>query len=127
MIEYLALPYSHKSERVMKERAAISDFIFRELSMEGRIVFAPITMCHRVAKEYGMPRDWRFWRKMGEAFVNISDRVLVIALPKWHRSVGLTAELDLAAKRGLEIEYLDVKHYMRKLGEWRRAQRRHLC
>ena len=123
MIEYLALPYSHKSERVMVERAAVSDFIFSELSKEGRIIYAPISSCHYIARTYTMPTDWRFWGKMGEAFVKASKRVLVIPLPGWQDSIGLTAEIEIAKENGIAIEFLDLKHYMKKFGQERRRKR----
>jgi len=123
MIEYLALPYSHKSERVMVERAAISDFIFSELSKEGRIIYAPISSCHYVARTHSMPTDWRFWGKMGKTFVEASDRVLVIPLPGWEKSVGLIAEMKIAIAAGIDIEFLDLRYYMNEFGKARRAKR----
>lgn len=123
MIEYLALPYSHRSERVMVERAAISDFIFAELSKEGRVVYAPISSCHYIARTHGMPTDWRFWGLMGEEFVKASGRVLVIPLPGWEDSIGLTAEIEIAKENGIEVEFLDLKYYMKKFGKVRRYRR----
>ena len=123
MIEYLALPYSHKSERVMVERAAISDFIFAELSKEGRVIYAPISSCHYIARTHGMPTDWRFWGLMGREFMMVMDRMLVIPLPGWQDSIGLTAELVLAKEFEVEVEFLDLTYYMRKFGKVRRYRR----
>jgi hypothetical protein len=123
MIEYLALPYSHKSERVMAERAAISDFIFSELTKEGRIIYAPISSCHHVAVKYGLPRDWMFWADMGRFFVGASMRLLVIPLKGWETSIGLAAEIEIAKENGIEIVFLDLEHYMTKFGQVRRKQR----
>lgn len=123
MIEYLALPYSHRSKRVMAERAAISDFIFSELTKEGRIIYAPISSCHHIAHKHGLPTDWQFWQNMGKAFVNVSYRLLVIPLSGWQDSVGLMAEINIAKESGTEIEFLDTKYYMRKFGQERRGKR----
>ena len=123
MIEYLALPYTHRSERVMAERASVSDFIFSELTKEGRIVYAPISSCHHIAVKHGLPRDWQFWKNMGTAFVGASVKMVVIPLPGWESSVGLSAELELCRQNGVEVEFLDLKYYMRKLGQVRRGDR----
>lgn len=117
MIEYLALPYSDDSEDMMCWRADVSDFIFSELSKEGRSLYAPISSAHHVAKKYGMPRDWKFWKKLDEEFLSVCGKIIVIMLPGWEASVGLTAELKLAEELGLPIEWLDPEPYLRKMEE----------
>jgi hypothetical protein len=115
-MEYLAIPYSDGSEEVMAFRAEVSDFIFSELSKGGRIIYAPISSCHHIAIRHGLPRDYKFWEKMCEAFVGASKRLVLICLPGWKDSVGVTAELKLAKDLGLEIEYLDPQPYLDRLG-----------
>ena len=117
MIEYLALPYSSgdASEEMMSWRADVSDFIFSELAKAGRIVYAPISSCHHIAVKYGLPRDWQFWKNMDEVFVQMCDKLLVIALDGWETSTDLRAEIELAEKYGLEIEYLDPRPYIEKM------------
>ena len=115
-MEYLAIPYSDDSEEVMAFRAEVSDFIFSELSKEGRVIYAPISSCHHIAIRHGLPRNYEFWENMCEAFVGASKRIIVICLPGWRESTGVTAELKLAKKLGLEIEYLDPAPYLERLG-----------
>lgn len=115
-MEYLAIPYTHKDEEVMNFRAEVSDFIFSELSKEGRIIYAPISSCHHIAIEHGLPRNYEFWEKMCEAFIGASKKIIVICLPGWETSTGVTAELKLAKGRGLEVEYLDPTPYLEVLG-----------
>ena len=111
-IEYLATPYSHEDKEVMEFRAAVSDYIFSELSKEGRIIYAPISSGHHIAVHYGLPTDYKFWQKACEAFVGASYKLLVIMLPGWEESVGLTAEREVAHKLGLEIEFIDPTPYI---------------
>lgn len=115
-MEYLAIPYSDDSEDVMAFRAEVSDFIFSELSKEGRVIYAPISSCHHIAIKHGLPRVYKFWEKMCEVFIGASDRVILICLPGWEISVGVAAELKLAKELGLGIEYLDPAPYLEKLG-----------
>lgn len=114
-IEYLAIPYTDPSEDVMQERADISDFICAELMNEGRIIFAPITSCHNIAKRYGLPRDWEFWKKMDEEFVRICKKMLIIALPGWENSTGVTAEKKIAEDAGIPVELIDPAPYLEKM------------
>lgn len=115
-IEYLALPYSNGHEDVMVFRAEVSDFVFSELSKEGRVIYAPISSGHHVARQFGLPTDYGFWQKMCEEFVSISKKVIVICLPGWRESTGVTGELKVAHDKGIEIEYLDPAPYLERLG-----------
>lgn len=119
MLEYLAIPYSSggATEEEMIYRANVSDFIFSELSKEGRILYAPISSCHHVAVKHGLPRDWKFWKTMGETFVSKCEKIVVIMLDGWDTSTGVTAELKIADDFGLEVEYLDPTPYLKKMEE----------
>ena len=79
-IEYLAIPYSDPDPEVMDYRAEISDIICADLMNQGRVIFAPISSCHHIAKKHTMPRDWEFWKNIDEQFVRASKTLLVVAL-----------------------------------------------
>jgi hypothetical protein len=120
-LEYLAIPYSDNNSEIMDFRAAVSDYIFSELAKEGRIVYAPISSCHSIAKKYGLPRTFEFWKKMCIEFVSSVHKIIVIKLPGWQSSVGLTAERKLAQQLGLKIEYMDPIPYLinnKELMDW---------
>ncbi len=112
-IEYLAIPYSDNSESVMDFRAEISDAICADLMKQGRIVFAPISSCHHIAKKYGLPRDWKFWQRLDEEFVRICKKIIVVTLDGWETSTGVQAEIKLAKKYGLEYEEIDPLPYVK--------------
>jgi hypothetical protein len=120
-LEYLAIPYSNIDKNIMDFRAAVSDYIFAELSSEGRIVYAPISSCHNISKKYGLPKTFEFWEKVCLEFVSSAYKLIVVKLPGWQSSVGLTAELKLAQILGLKIEYLDPISYImndKELMDW---------
>lgn len=114
-IEYLATPYLNDDEEVMQFRAEVSDIIFADLSNQGRYIYAPISSCHHIAKKYDLPRDWQFWAGLDEEFVSISKTLLVITLPGWKESTGVTAEIKIAEREGIPIEYIDPAPYIEKL------------
>ena len=111
-LEYLAVPYSDKDVNIMDFRAAVSDYIFAELASEGRIIYAPISSCHNISKKYGLPTTFEFWEKMCLEFLSSSYKLIIIKLPGWESSVGVIAEIKLAQKLGLEVEYLDPAPYL---------------
>jgi len=111
-LEYLAIPYSDNNRWVMEFRAAVSDYIFAELSNEGRIVYAPISACHNISSKYILPNTFEFWEKVCLTFVSLAYKLIVVKLPGWESSIGVIAELKLAKQLGLEIEYLDPISYI---------------
>lgn len=118
-IEYLGIPYNHVDGRVMDYRAELSDIICADLMKKGRLIYAPISSCHHIAKKYGLPRNWEFWQKMDEQFVCICKRLLVVTVDGWDISTGLTAERKLAEKCGIPIEKIDPEPYIVMLEELR--------
>lgn len=117
-IEYLAIPYTHEDKYVMDWRAEVSDFVCSELMKEGRIIYAPISSCHHIAKKYGLPRNWEFWAKLDTAFIKASEKIIVITLPGWKTSTGVNAEIKIAEENNIEIEYLDPAEYLEKMDNW---------
>ena len=113
--EYLAIPYSHKEEDVMSFRAEVSNIICADLMNQGRYIYAPISSCHHIAKTYGLPRDWQFWKGMDEVFVSLCKRFLIVTLPDWENSTGVMAELAIAKRHNIPVEHIDPTPYLEKL------------
>jgi len=90
----------------------VSDVICADLMNKGHIVYAPISSCHYIAVKYGLPRQWEFWAKMDEEFIKVSGKVLVITLKGWKESVGVKAEMEIAKKYGVPIEFIDPEPYI---------------
>jgi len=114
-IEYLAIPYSSPYESVMDFRAEVSDIICADLMNQGRLIYAPISSCHHIAKKYGLPRDWKFWRRLDREFIKTCGKIIVITLNGWKKSTGVRAEIRLAKKYGLEYEEIDPTPYLKEL------------
>jgi len=114
-IEYLAIPYSDGTEELMDFRADVCDLICSDLMKQGRLIYAPISACHHIAKKYGLPREWEFWEFMDKEFVRICKKLIVIKLDGWETSTGVKAEMALADKYGIPIEYIDPTPYIEKI------------
>ena len=100
-IEYLAIPYTDPFESVMDYRAEVSDIVCADLMNQGRVIYAPISSCHHIAKKYTLPREWKFWKKIDEEFIGACKKVLVVTLPGWEDSTGVTAERGIAKQKGM--------------------------
>lgn len=73
---------------------------------QGKIVFVPIAHSFGIAR-YGLPGDWSFWEKFDREFLQRCDRLIVLALPGWHMSKGVLAEMRIAADLFLPIQFMD--------------------
>lgn len=114
-IEYLSIPYSDDDPFVKQFRTEISDLIFSDLTKHGRILFAPISSCHHVAVKYGMPTHFAFWHAFNEEFISNSGKLLVVTLPNWEKSIGVVAEVAMAKKYKIPVEYVDPQPYIERL------------
>ncbi len=111
-IEYLGLPYTDDDPLMEDWRADISDRIAADLfTREGRIIFAPISAWHHIARKYKLPGTFEYWAKFDEEFIKISTKLLIIMLPGWEDSTGVNGEVKLANKYNIPIGYIDPEPY----------------
>ena len=111
-IEYLGLPYTDDDPVMEDWRADISDRVAADLfTREGRIIFAPISAWHHIARKYKLPGTFEYWAKFDEEFIKISTKLLVIMLPWWKHSTGVNGEIKLANKYSIPVEYIDPEPY----------------
>lgn len=108
---YLGTPYSGiKEDKAF--RAEVVDMISKDMANKGLMVYSPISSWHNIAIKYNLPSDFKFWLDMCESFLSKCGKIVVIQLPGWEKSIGLTHEIEFAKKHGLEIEYLDPAPYI---------------
>ena len=112
---YLGLPYMHEDMYVRQMRAEISDIVAADLMNKGEHVYAPISSCHNLAVKYGLPGNWEYWAAMDEVFIKYCDKVMIIELKGWRKSVGVTAEIKLAKKYNKPVEFIDPTPYLKFL------------
>ena len=102
---YLASPYSHPHAVVRELRFRNACLATTQLLRTGHSVFSPVVYGHPLAA-HGLPTDWSFWEPFDRDHICRCDMVLVLMLDGWHESVGVTAEVEIAAELGLPIHYL---------------------
>ena len=116
-IEYLGLPYSDDDPDVENWRAEVSNAVAVDLTKQGRIIFAPISAWHHLARKYELPGTFEYWLKLDEEFIKASKRLLIITLPGWKESTGVTGEIKLAKKHYIPIGYINPKPYIEHKGK----------
>ena len=73
----------------------------------GELVFSPISHTHPIAEAGGLPLGWDFWERYDRAMLDACRRVVVLMLNGWRESVGIQAEIGLAWRMGLPVEYME--------------------
>jgi hypothetical protein len=116
-IEYLGLPYTDENSLLKDWRALVSDKVAADLTTQGRIIFAPISAWHHIAKRYDLPGTFEYWLELDEEFIKISKKLLIIMLPGWKKSNGVSGEIELANKYSIPIEYIDPEPYIKQMEE----------
>ena len=105
-IVYLAAPYSHDDPAVKQQRFDLINQVAAHFMNDGLTIFSPISMSHPIAK-YGLPTDWDFWCNCDTKFIKASCELMVLQLPGWQESTGVTAEIEIANALDIPVTYID--------------------
>ena len=108
MLHYLASPYAHPDPAVMEARRAAACRKAGELISKGVAVVSPIAHNVAVLDEAGGQTGPGRWKAQDLALLSACEKVLVVWLPGWLHSRGVSAEIDAAGKLGKPIEYVDL-------------------
>jgi hypothetical protein len=110
---YLASPYSAKKpdgsldHEIMEQRF---DAVCRHAGKMmncGIVVYSPIAQCHPIAVRVGLPRTWDFWERFDRVMIQGASKLVILRLPGWRESTGVTAERKIAEELGIEITEVD--------------------
>lgn len=94
---YLAAPYSHADASVVEDRMVQVSRAQAALIKQGLLVYTPLS-AHYLLEYEDLPGDWAYWQRYGEALLTACDNLVLLPLPGWEQSQGVTAELALARK-----------------------------
>ena len=89
---YLATPYTKWTDldAAANEAARINAALVKE----GLNVFSPIVLGHQLAVIGGLPpRDPALWPRFCAPYVDACDALIVVHMPGWQESTGITAEI----------------------------------
>lgn len=103
---YLASPYSHPDAAVREQRFHSVCRMAATLMQQGDVVFAPIVHGHPLVG-HGLPTDWPFWERFDREHLRRCDELVVLMLDGWRESVGVAAEIRIAAELGKPVRHID--------------------
>lgn len=103
---YLATPYSHENKDVMEERFHQVTAAAGKLLNMGYVIYSPITHGRPIAQATKLPHHWEFWERLDRVMLSRADGLIVLNLPGWDTSVGVTAEIQIAAEFQLPVHHL---------------------
>jgi hypothetical protein len=107
MLIYLATPYSDESAAVREERFQVVNRAAAVLMARGLPVYSPISHGHPISLAGELPLGWDFWGAQCRAILAACEKLIVLKVPGWESSKGVTAEMALARELGLPVEFLD--------------------
>lgn len=103
---YLAAPYSDPDELRRVQRFNMINRAAAKLMAEGKYVFSPISHTHPIKEAGNLPGGWEYWEGYDRRMISCCDKLIVLMLDGWDKSVGVQAEIKIAAEMGLPIEYM---------------------
>lgn len=106
---YLASPYSSPDASVQLERYNLAVKATGYLMNAGFIVYSPIVHNHMLAELMDMPHGWAFWAKQDLGMLKHAIMLVVLTIPGWQESIGVTAEINFALSFGINIKYFDYE------------------
>lgn len=108
MYDYLASPYTHHDSVIRHKRYEQARHALYLLLSRRIPAYSPIVHCHHLSLNHDMPHDAEFWQWYDFNMIDPCRRLIVLQLPGWKESVGVTAELQYAEKIGTPTVGLTV-------------------
>lgn len=109
---YFASPYSHSNPLVKTVRYEMTVYCSSSLTKEGFRLIEPIAMCHDQAMKYTLPTGYQFWKERDRGFIDVADAVIVLTLPGWDVSEGVTDEIAHARETGKPVFYISPSEFI---------------
>jgi hypothetical protein len=104
---YLASPYTHKDEAVMESRYLRAMECRAAMMRDGLHVYSPIVDCHAMSRRCTMPSTWEYWQAFDELLISRCDRLWVLTIDGWDKSVGVTAEVQIAERLKKPLDFIE--------------------
>ena len=105
---YLASPYSHSNISVRYKRYECVLQVAARLIKEGQLVFCPVVHTHPIniilGSEYW---DFSRWKEFDLAMLDKCDELVIVRIPGWETSKGVTEETRYARQWDIPIRFVD--------------------
>ena len=103
-MKYLASPYSHPDEAVRTARYELAMSAIVWLSRQRIWAYSPIVHWHEISKIYNLPTDAMYHLDANsDAQSTCRDGTIILCIPGWKESKGVTGEISYALRHGLGL------------------------
>lgn len=104
---YLAAPYTHQSTHVRSARVTATGHVVSKYMEKGIFLYSPILHGHYVEMSARFEHHWEAWMAHSFAAISKCKEIVVLQLPGWATSKGVSAEIDFANQRGYGVGYIN--------------------
>ena len=120
---YVASPYSHPDANVRQQRFEAACRAAAGMIRAGHAVFSPISHSCPICSHGNLPEDWAYWEHVDRELLAKCDRMVVLALPGWHESPGVRAEIEIARELSKPISLAWETSWIDPARAWQDAER----
>lgn len=106
-LSYLAIPYSHPDKDIRDFRFHTANIVAAKLMCNGKLIYSPISHTHPISRAGKLPTDWNYWETHNRLFLHPAKELIVITLPGWQESKGVSAEISIATELNIPIKYFN--------------------
>lgn len=99
---YIGAPYSHPDPQIVDMRMELLSIADAKMLGDGLLTVTPLDK-HSSVKKHSMPGDWKFWQRYSLSLLSLCQGMIVVQLPGWDTSEGLSAERRFAQASGKKI------------------------
>jgi hypothetical protein len=112
---YIGQPYSHKDPEVREQRFKIALKVLQYFISINEPCFSPIVQTHHLES-----KPSNYWMTTDLALLRLCDKLLVLKIEGWEKSVGLAKEIEEAKKIGMPIQevFWDEEQNKALLGDY---------
>lgn len=108
---YLAAPYFHLDNDIIQHRMEkVYSFMASRLK-QGEHILTPLAMHEVVIRQSDIPNDFEYWGKYCLDLLSRCDKMIVLKLPGWEASRGVSQEIFFCIKHGIPIEYVSEETF----------------
>ncbi|MCH9631798.1 MAG: hypothetical protein S4CHLAM6_01160 [Chlamydiae bacterium] len=101
---YVSCAFGEEDQSIRELRIELVSRFCAQKMREGVIVFSPLIHNYHILK-YGLPIGWDYWEKFNKKLLERCDRLYVLKLKGWEKSIGIQAEIAIARSLDIPIEY----------------------
>lgn len=113
---YVSAPYSNFQNK-QSFMIVLTRFIGRYMMAHpDKHLVTPLFNHYTQDNTPGMGRDYSFWMNYSRNLLKRCDRMIVLTVPGWDKSVGVSDEIEYAKQRNIPIEYVSVEDLRERTG-----------